>query len=299
MKAGALMQKRSHIETASLVVILGIITILAQFTAYYFFSSVYIVIGIACLVTALCTHILLEQTLTYQSCFIYLLLTVFISLLIVFLTFSGDNQDIIPYTDMMLGIVAVNWFIPSLHCYLRNMLDYGSRIEEFTPFFRNTGILFNLFYFGIVLYGTLAKDVFPWAYRALPDQANFTPFWSVATQIEDYLNHMIPLGDIFIYLASRILLYIPYGYYSTLLLRRHSRLARFLSLFLLPILIEALQYFLIPIRCDIDDIIYGFIGGLVGALLFHLNNLIFHAISGKPFLAKDSDFRYSNNSLHF
>ncbi len=293
------MQKRSHIEISSLIVILSIITILIQFATYYFFSSVYIVIGIACLITALCTHILLEQTLTYQSCFIYLLLTVFISLVIVLLSYTGENQNIIPYTDVLLGIIAVNWLIPSLHCYFRNMLDYGTRIEEFTPFFRNAGIMFNLFYFSFVLYAALATEVFPWAYRALPEQANFTPFWSIATQIEDYLNHMIPLSDIFTYLASRILLYIPYGYYGILLLRRQSRLSRFLSLFLLPVLVEVLQYFLVPNRCDIDDIIYGFIGGLVGALWFHLNNVIFHAVSGKPFLAKDSDFRYSNNSLHF
>ena len=293
------MQKRSHIEISSLIVILSIITILIQFTAYYFFSSVYVVIGIACLATALCTHILLEQTLTYQSSFIYQLLTLFISLVIVFLTYFGKDQNIIPYTDVLLCIVAVNWFIPTFHCYLRNMFDYGTRIDDFTPFYRNAGILFNLFYFGIVLYATLTEGVFQWAYRALPEQANFTPFWSIATQIEDYLNHMIPLSDIFTYLASRTLLYIPYGYYSILLLRRRSRLSRFLVLFLLPVIIEAIQYFIIPNRCDIDDIIYGFIGGLAGALWFHLNNLIFHAISGKIFLAKDSDFRYSNNSLHF
>ncbi len=293
------MQKRSHIEISSLIAILSIITILIQFTAYYFFSSVYVVIGIACLVAALCTHILLEQTLTYQSSFIYLLLTLFISLVIIFLSYFGKDQNIIPYTEVLLGIVAVNWFIPTLHCYLRNMFDYGTRIEEFTPFFRNAGILFNLFYIGIVFYATLAEGVFPWAYRALPEQANFTPFWSIATQIEDYLNHMIPLSDIFTYLASRTLLYIPFGYYSILLLRRHSRLSRFLILFLLPVIIEAVQYFIVPNRCDLDDIIYGFIGGLAGALWFHLNNVIFHAISGKIFLAKDSDFRFSNNSLHF
>ena len=293
------MQKRSHIEISSLIVILGIITILIQFAAYYFFSSVYIVIGIACLITALSTHILLEQSLTYQSGFIYMLLTLFISLVIVFLTYFGKDQNILPYTETVLGIVAVNWLVPTLHSYIRNMFDYGTRIEEFTPFYRNAGILFGLFYISIVLYSTLTEGVFPWAYRALPGQANFTPFWSIATQIEDYLNHMIPLSDIFTYLASRTLLYIPFGFYSILLLRRRSRLSRFLVLFLLPVIIEALQYFIIPNRCDIDDIIYGFIGGLIGALWFHLNNLIFHGISGKTFLAKDSDFRYSNNSLHF
>ncbi len=293
------MQKRSHIEISSLIVIFSIVTILVQFSAYYFLTSIYVVLGIACLITALCTHILLEQTLTYQSSFIYLALTVFISLLIVFLTYFGEDQSIIPYTDALLIIVAINWFVPTLHCYIRNMFDYGTRIEDFSSLFRNSSILFNLFYLGIVFYAALADNAFPWAYRAISEQVNATPFWSIATQIEDYMNHMIPFSDILTYLASRILLFIPYGYFSILLLRRRSRFLRFLILFLLPVIVEVFQYFLIPNRCDIDDIIYGFIGGLLGALLFHLNNVIFRAISGRNFLAKDSDFRYSKSSLHF
>lgn len=293
------MQKRSNIETSALIVFLSILTILIQFAAYYFFASFYIILGIAALATIVCSHILLEQTLSYESCFIYDLLILFISIVIVFLTYFGSDQNFFPYTDLLLWIVAFNWFIPAIHCYLRNMLEYGNRIEDFTVFFRNSGILFNVFYVGILLYASFAGDAFPWMYRAVAENANLTPFWSIATQIEDYMNHMIPLSDIFTYLASRVLLFFPYGYYSILLLRRRPRFVRFLALLLLPVILELLQLFFYPTRCDIDDVIYALIGGLLGALWFHLNNVIFRAVSGKIFLAKDSDFRYSKSSLHF
>jgi glycopeptide antibiotics resistance protein len=60
-----------------------------------------------------------------------------------------------------------------------------------------------------------------------------------------------------------------------------------------------LQYIFFPARCDIDDVIYGLLGGLLGSLGFFLLNLIFKAFSGKEFLAKDPAYRFSNSSLHF
>lgn len=293
------MQKRTHMQISSLIVFLSILTILMQFMAYYFFISTYLIIGLAILITILCTHILLEQSLTYESIFIYSLLIIFISVIIAVFIFFGRDQYFVPYTDVLLWIIMVNWFLPTLHCYIRNMSDYGTRIENFNPFYRNNSIIFLLFYFGIIIYGSFAPDAFPWAYRALPEDANFAPFLSVATQIEDYLNHMIPVSDVIWYLISRILAFFPYGFYCILLFRRRSRALRFLTLFFVPVILEFFQYIFIPIRCDIDDVLYALIGGMLGALWFHLNNVIYHAISGKNFLSKESDFRYSNSSLHF
>jgi glycopeptide antibiotics resistance protein len=131
------------------------------------------------------------------------------------------------------------------------------------------------------------------------DTSNFIPFGIITVQIEDYLYDYIPLSDIVTYLLSRILAFIPYGFYITLLLRRQSRLPRFFALLLLPFLIEVLQYIFIPARCDIGDLIYALIGGLLGTLLFYLMNVIFRAFSGKDFLAKENDYRFANSPLHF
>lgn len=299
MKVGTRMRRHSYMEITSLVVFLSILTIVLQFLSYYFFASIYLILGISCLVSIICNHILQEQSMTYQTSFIYTFLTVFISLIIMFLTLFGKDREFFSFDDIIIGIVVLNWIVPLVHGYIRNMFDGQRRIEDFPNFFRNSSLLFIFFYLAILGYSFFSVDSFPWAYQVAFDQPNFHPFWSISIHIEDYLDKMIPLTDIFIYLASRILIFIPYGYYTILIFRRRSRLFRFLVLLSFPLAIEILQYCLIPGRCDIDDMIYGLIGGLLGALWFYFNNMIYRLISGKDFLAKHSDLRYLNRSIHF
>lgn len=293
------MRRRSHMEISSMIVFLSIISILLQFTAYYFLVSPYLILGISSLIVIICTHILLEQSLTYESCTVYTILLLFISIVITLLTYLATDANLLPFTNTLFGIIAINWFIPMIHCFVRNMLDYGSRIEKFNAFYRNISIIFILFYMGILMYISFADNSLPSIYHVKSHQQNFTPFWWVATQIEDYLNEMIPLSDIVAYLLSRILIFVPYGYYGILILRNRSKLARLLFLLILPFIIELIQYFILPTRCDIDDVIYAFIGGSIGALLYYLVNTIYRIISGKDFLTRDSDYSYSNSTLHF
>lgn len=292
------MHKSSHIEISSMIVFLSILTIIVQFTSYYFFTSSYVILGISLFTLTFSNHILLTQSQTYESSFIYSTLTLFISSVIALLTYFGKEQ-FFPYSNLLLAVIVMNWYIPSIHCLIRNMFDYGNRLENYSSYFRNSSVVFILFYLGIIIYGNFNAEAFPWAYRSVIDQANFTPFWSLATQIEDYLNGLIPISDIIVYLCSRILPYLPYGFYVIVLLRRKPKTIRFISLLILPIMIELLQYIFVPARSDIDDIIYALIGGILGALMFHLTNVIFRAVSGKNFLANSTDFRYSNSSLHF
>jgi hypothetical protein len=240
-----------------------------------------------------------EQTVSYGASFDYSFLTLFISCVIIGLTYMGKGQSFLPYTSVMLGIAVINWLVPSIYCFLRNMLNSESKIEDFNSFYRNNHIVFFLFYIVIVTYGSFATSAFPWAYRSVTESANFIPFGLIATQIEDYLYELIPLSDVITYLLSRILLFLPYGFFTTLVLRRQARLPRFFALLFLPFVIELLQYFIIPSRCDIDDILYALIGGILGSLSYYLLNVIFRTFTGKDFLAKEGDYRYPGNSLHF
>lgn len=293
------MQRRTNIQVPSLIILLSIATITVQFLIYYFFAAFYVIWGISCIISLLCCYILVEQTATYEACFDFSLLTLFISLVIIVLSYLGGDQSFLPYTGTMLGIAIINWLIPSLHCFLRNMFDYGTKFDDYSIFFRNDSILFLVFFLGVLIYGSFVPSAFPWAYNATINTANFFPFKIITIEIEDYLYHVIPLSDIVIYLLSRILIYLPYGYFITLLLRKQTRLPRFFALLVLPIFIELLQLFIIPSRCDIDDIIYAFIGGILGSLSFYLGNMIFRAFTGKNFLAKETDYPFSKSNLHF
>lgn len=293
------MQRRTNIQVSSLIILLGILTILVQFTVYYFFGAYLIIWGISSLVSVICCHILLEQTSSYEACFSYSLFSLFVSLIVTVISYFGKVQTFLPYTAALLGIVVINWLIPMIHCYLRYMLDYGTKVEDFSSFYRNLSLVFVMFYITALIYGSFVKDAYPWAFPMNNSSYNLIPFSIIATQIEDYLYDYIPLSDIIIYLATRIIAYIPYGFYITLLLRRQSKLTRFFALLQLPLIIEILQYFFIPRYCDIDDLIYGLIGGLLGSLMFLLTAVIFQAISGKEFLSRENEYRHSGSSLYF
>lgn len=293
------MQKRSDIQISYLIVFLSILTIMIQFLSYYFFASFYLVIGLSCLISIVCCHILLEQSITYNSCFIYSILTLFISLIIAILAYLGKASSTFPYTGALVGIVLINWLVPSLHCFLRNMFEYGTKIENFLSFYKNSSIVFFLFYMIFIVYGTITEGAYPWAFSTSSDTANFTPFLALSTQIEDYLYGLIPLSDIVVYLCGRILIFVPYGFYCTLILRHKSQLTKVFSFLLLPLLIEAIQYIFFISQSDIDDLIYAFIGAIIGSLWFYLTNLIYRSISSYDFLANDSDYHFSNSGLHF
>lgn len=293
------MRKRSFIQVSSLIVFLSILTIIIQFAAYYFFSSLYVILGISCLISIICTYVFLETTLSYETCFIYTLLMVFISFVITLLIYYSKEYSFIPYSNTLIIIASINWLIPTTFCYVRCMFDRGPRFENFNTFYKNNNIIFLVFYVSIFVYQLFFQGFIPLDTQLLAEKLNFIPFLRLATYIEAYIYKDISLTIIVNYLASSILLYLPYGFYSSMLLRRFGKLVRLLSILLFPILIEAIQYFTNAKKCDIDDVIYAFIGGILGAALFHIISFIFRVISGKKFLSRESEYMYSHSSLHF
>ncbi len=293
------MQRRINTQASSLVILLSILTILLQFFFYYLFTLNVVILGIACLISVVCCHILLVKTSNYRICFDYSLLSLFISLVIIVLTYQGNTQNFLPYSNTMIGIAFINWLLPMLYCLIRYMFDYSSKADDFNDFYRYSSILFVLFYIGILVYGNFAGNAFPWAYQSGSGATNFIPFQIISNQLEDFIYDSYALNDIIIYLACRILIFIPYGFYLTILMRKQKRLFRYSILLVLPLLIETLQYFIIPQRFDVDDLIYGLLGGLLGCFVFFLTNIIFRAVSGNDFLSKDSSLRGYHSYLHF
>ncbi|HHU73095.1 MAG TPA: hypothetical protein GXZ28_00520 [Clostridiales bacterium] len=293
------MRRQSHIQISSLIAFLSILTILIQFICYYFFASFLLIIGLSSLTTILCCHILLEKSLTYESCFNYSILNLFVSIIITLLSFYGKENSFIPYTNTLWTIVAINWLIPNLHCFLRSMLEYGTRIENFIKYYRNSSAIFIICYLILLIYGNFFKGSFPWAFQVSFETANFTPLLSISILIEDFLYGDISLKEIIVYLCSRILIFIPFGFYISIPLRKKAKILRTIILLLLPALIEFLQYFIYIERCDLDDVLYAFIGGLLGSLLFLLTNLIYRSFSGRDFLIKEKGYGFSTRSLYF
>lgn len=292
------MQRRTNLQISSIIILMGIITILIQFGAYYYFKPAYIIWGISCLISIISCHIIIQQSASYEACYCYSLLTIFVSLCITAVVYLGEVKSFLPYSWVMPGLIFINWFIPLLHCIIRYVMDYSTRVEDFDIFYRNVSIIFIIFYLAILLYASYVPGSFEWAYPVKRTQYNLLPFEIIATLIEDKLYDKIPFSDITSYLLPRIFIFLPYGFYIRLLLFRSRRITRVLIFLFFPLLIELLQYIMIPSRCDIDDVLYGITGAFLGSLSFVLFNWIVRAISGRDFLIK-SNSRYMGSSLHF
>ncbi len=292
------MQKRTNTQSSSLIIYISIITILIQFAVYYFIEVNILIWAAASLISLICCHVLIEHTLTYFSCLHYSFLSLFISVIIIALTYLGEVKTFLPYNHAMLGIALINWLVPLLHCFIRNMIDASGKIDDFYDYYKSNSIFFIIVYIATLIYGNYIADSFFWT-NNYGTSANFSILKIISVKVEDYIYNHIPLSDIMNYLSSRILIYIPYGFYISLLLRNQRRLIKSLALLILPFVFKALQYFIIKPRCDIDDLFYAFIGGLIGTLIFFITNVIFRSFSGRDFFGDETRSRYFGNTLHF
>lgn len=291
--------QRSSISNATFIILFSILTVLVQFGVYYYSGTIILNFFIAAIVCLLFSHIFLEQTLSYDSCFNYSLLNIFICTVIIMLSFFSNKDSLLPFKPELVLFVILNWGTPLLYCVIRNLNDPSFKYNGFKAFYRNINLVFILFYIILLAIFLFLHNIdFVQTYTST-DTANFIPFLTIATLIEDYLNGYIKFGVVLPYFIQGILLFLPYGFYAILLLRYRSRLIRLLALLVLPVLVEILQQIFRSGRVDADDVILGLLGGFIGALLYHTLNRIYRIFTDEDFLYERHYYSFSSNSLHF
>ena len=118
------------------------------------------------------------------------------------------------------------------------------------------------------------------------------PFATLAAYIEAMINHVVPIQALVYYLLYRAVFFVPYGFLIALTCAKLPAAIRILLLTVLPLAIELIQFLFRFNRCDIDDLIFAFIGGLIGMLCFLLFNSLFLHFTGKNYNGKDADREY-------
>jgi glycopeptide antibiotics resistance protein len=291
--------QRSSIHIATLIIVLSILTAITQYGAYYFLSKAIIVFGITTVVILLCSHLLLEHTLSYESCFSYALLNIFINFVIILLSYYGNTEGFLPFNPILYLFILINILIPILYCITRYLFDRGPKFSNFLSFYRNISIIFLGIYLGVLIYLLFINNESMVLYYSNFENVNLIPFLTMATLIEDYVDGFVTIGSILNYLLLSTLLFVPFGFYGIMLLRNSNRLIRFMLLILFPVIIEVLQKTFLLGKGDIDDVILGLIGGLVGGLFYHILNSIFRFVKDEDFLNKGSRYSFYRSSLHF
>lgn len=291
--------KKSSFQFATLIILLSIFTVAVQFTVWYFFQASLLSFGIGLLISLMFSHIFLRQSLTYESCFSYTLLNVLICSIVILLSFLGEHTSYLTFQSELLYIPALHLFVPFFYAILQNLFDKGHRYNGFHSFFRSTSITFLIFYAATFVFLSFITNKAALLIFTDIKSINFIPFFTLATLIEAYIDKKAELTDIGTYLVHTSCIFIPYGFYAVLLLRKSSRFIRCLALLFLPVLTEILQRIFLVGKADIDDILFGLLGGFLGGILYHLLNTAYNYVADEDFLSRRNQYSFYRNNLHY
>lgn len=161
------------------------------------------------------------------------------------------------------------------------------QLKNFNRFF----ILFNTalgtVYLGFLAYGLFISNA---DYSPATGKMQWIPFARLAEYIEDFIRGEGSAGAIVTYLLPRLLMYVPYGFYISVLLRENAVLLRLPLLFILPAAAEWAQWQFALGAADIDEVIFGIIGGIAGVLFYCLIDFISRKCSGRKLLERESAY---------
>ena len=215
--------------------------------------------------------------------------------------FSGCIGLLIPHLATSLlpssGTVLLGsllaWLIPVLYACIFTWAAGISVLGQFAVFYKKASIFFYLVYFGLLIYW------FGWRNR-IPGtdvKVQLIPFASFAAYIDGMLTNTVSVERLLFFLAERILLFMPYGFLIAMVCRKLHSVLRLLFVLLLPLLLELLQLLLGFNTCSVDDVIFSFLGGLIGMLLFVIFNGMFQRIIGRNFDGSEVERDYYGRKI--
>jgi len=270
------------------IVLISLIVTQLQFVLYYLTDSSWLGLllsGLAILLGGILVHFITGEL---EELFSYLLIPC---------VFSGGAGLLIPQLEgallpsaatVFIGCLLA-WFIPVLYACLFTWAE-GSSISmgQFSGFYKKSAVFFYLVYFGLLVYWFLS-------YSRIPEnqvQMQLIPFATFAAYIDGVISETVPVVRLLQFLAERILLFLPYGFFVAMIGRKLHSLLRLFLVLLFPALIELLQYALKYNSCNADDAVFSFLGALIGMLAFVVFNALFQKTTGKNFDGSEVDRDY-------
>jgi len=260
------------------IIIISLLVTVIQFFIYYCLEGSWIgllLAGLCILLGGIAVHALTGEL---EEIFSYLLFPCICSGG-VGLLLPQLSGDILPDGSTVFIGCFLAWLIPVVYGCLFTWAEGGSALPQFSSFYKKAAIFFYVVYFGALVYWFVA-------YSRIPEteiSARFIPFATFAAYVDGVISDAVPLNRLLQFVAERIAMFLPYGFFVAMVGRKiHRMLSRGLVL-ALPVIVELLQYILKFNSFDMDDIIFSFLGGLVGMLLFVIFNALFQKTTGKNF----------------
>ena len=260
------------------IVLIGLLVTVLQFIIYYITEENWMGTALAALCFLLGgvgVHLITEEL---DELFAYLLLPCVcsgsIGLLIPVLRGSILPQS----TTVLLGCLLA-WLMPVAYACICTWAEGNTILPQFSSFYKKASVLFYLVYFGVLVYWFVA-------YHRIPEDsvtAQFIPFATFAAYVDGVISGAVPVERLVQFLAERILLFLPFGFFVAMAGRKLHGVLRLGLIVVFPIAVELLQYLLGFNSFDADDVVFLFLGGLIGMLGFVIFNAVFQKTTGKNF----------------
>lgn len=171
------------------------------------------------------------------------------------------------------------WLIPVLYACITTWSEGSAALPQFLGFYKRASVFFYLVYLAILIYWFVVYSRIPEAEVT----ASFIPFATFAAYIDGVMSHTVSMERLLLFLAERIVLFLPYGFFVAMAGRKLHSLFRLGLVFVFPMLVELLQYLLKFNSFEADDVAFSFLGGLIGMLGFVVFNAIFQKATGKNY----------------
>lgn len=212
---------------------------------------------------------------TFESVFAYTLIPVIIFATLSFMTIRGILRGF-----QLRGLIicmTVSFVVPFLFSSIFTLVSGTSDGLRFPSFFKKSSFLFGFVYTLFTYYYLFVMDV-----TRILGKPQVMPFATISTYFKAVSAGTVRLRSFLIFILIHFILYIPFGFLTRLLAAKLPTLYGVFLAIVVPLVTEVLRFFMGINRFDIDTIILGIFGCLVGVFIFNFVNYLFEAFTGRP-----------------
>lgn len=274
------MRNKYSLQYITLVILLSISSILGEFALLHILKDDPLALLVSSGIVVILSLLLLMTSYHYEAVFIYLLLTVILSTILVGYRFLEIHYFYFSMEEYDIWLIMINFILPTTLCFFTKLFNPSDTFTGYPIFVRNSTLLFSSYYVVFLIFIEYVSQANTYLTSTLN---NWIPFYTTAGYIEDYIYDDLALRALLLHILIPILIFVPLGFLLRYYLRNKNRRLFYFVLFLIPILIEGLQQLFRNTYVNIDDIINAIFGSFIGQLIFLCVNRIFHWSTGNDF----------------
>lgn len=186
---------------------------------------------------------------------------------------------VLPYSRLALWEAVIVWLIPMLYAIIFAWIEGFSVMEEFAGFYFKATILFYVVYYGTIIAGMISVC------STVPESSRvqMMPFATFAAYIDGLVKGTVTMPQLSYFLITHTFLFIPFGFFVAMVCRTLHNAIKVILLVAFPTVLVLIRLLAQKNNFDIDDIVFCFLGGLLGMLFFYIFNTLFQNITNRNF----------------